>query len=453
MTDVAGRPGEGRPGEDRLGAGRWIEAAQPPSTTVTSVHQLTTSDGATVSGVLRTVPGARTVVCIMHPRQDVTHHVLVPELLMRGFAVWTQGTRSVGNDLSLVHEQALLDAAAGQVFLRDRDFAAVVTLGHSGGGTLFAFYGQQAARPAAERIARTPAGRPAGLAETDMPVPDASVFMAPHPGPGALLLRLIDPSVTDERDPLSADPSLDPYHPANGFVPAPGSSRYDPGFVERYRQAQHDRIARIDAEARRRAAEASAARQAFRLSEDPADRRTALAPRVITVYRTDADLRSVDLALDPNDRPYGSLFGRRPDLTNYGLVGFGRFSTPDAWLFDVVRLQHQRGLPAVCAGGDGPGAAGRADRRPGVVPGGHGGDVGRVPRPGRGHRLLRHGRLHQRPGARDALRRPDRQGRTGREQPGRRRDRGLARGALPGGLGHALSSRGATRTPAGACRS
>jgi hypothetical protein len=26
------------------------------------------------------------------------------------------------------------------------------------------------------------------------------------------------------------------------------------------------------------------------------------------------------------------LFGRRPDLTNYGLVGFGRFSTPDAWL-------------------------------------------------------------------------------------------------------------------------
>ena len=46
----------------------------------------------------------------------------------------------------------------------------------------------------------------------------------------------------------------------------------------------------------------------------------------------DADLRFVDLALDPNDRPYGSLFGRRPDLTDYGLVGFGRFSTPEAWL-------------------------------------------------------------------------------------------------------------------------
>lgn len=322
----------GRPGAGRLGAGRWIDAAEPPSATVTSLHQLTTSDGASVSGVLRTVPGARTVVCLMHPRQDVTHHVLVPELLMRGFAVWTQGTRSVNNDLSLVHEQALLDAAAGQVFLRDRGFAAVVTLGHSGGGTLFAFYHQQAALPADERLASTPAGRPAGLAGADMPVPDGSVFMAPHPGQGALLLRLIDPSVTDERDPLSADPDLDPYNPANGFTAAPGSSHYDPAFVERYRQAQRDRIARIDAEARRRAAEAAGARQAFKVSEDPADRRNALAPRVITVFRTDADLRSVDSSLDPNDRPYGSLFGRRPDLTNYGLVGFGRFSTPDAWL-------------------------------------------------------------------------------------------------------------------------
>jgi hypothetical protein len=53
---------------------------------------------------------------------------------------------------------------------------------------------------------------------------------------------------------------------------------------------------------------------------------------VLTVYRTDADLRSVDLSLDPNDRHYGSLFGRRPDLTNYGLVGFGRLTTPAAWL-------------------------------------------------------------------------------------------------------------------------
>jgi hypothetical protein len=316
----------------RLGAGRYIDAARAPEATVTSTHELATADGAKVSGVLRVVPGARTVVTLMHPRQDLTHHVLVPELLARGFAVWTQGTRSVNNDIALVHEQALLDAAAGQVFLREKGFEYVVSLGHSGGGTLFAFYHQQAALPAEDRLTRTPAGRPVDLPGAEMPLPHAAIFMAPHPGQGALLLRLIDPSVTDESDPLAADPDLNPFDPANGFAEPPHSSSYPPDFVTRYRVAQHDRIARLDAIARARVDEAADARRRYKHTADPADRRAALAPRVLTVYRTDADLRFTDLSLSPNERPYGSLFGRRPDLTNYGLVGFGRFATPDAWL-------------------------------------------------------------------------------------------------------------------------
>ena len=316
----------------RLGAGRYIDAAQAPDTAVTSVHELATADGAKVSGVLRVVPDAHTVVALMHPRQDLTHHVLVPELLARGFAVWTQGTRSVNNDIALVHEQALLDAAAGQVFLRERGFDHVVTLGHSGGGTLFAFYHQQAGLPPGERLTHTPAGRPIDLAGAEMPRPDAAIFMAPHPGQGALLLRLIDPSVVDESDPLSTDPDLNPFDPANGFAEPPHSSSYSPEFITRYRQAQRDRIARLDTVARHRVDETADARRRYKNTSDPGDRRAALAPRVLTVYRTDADLRFVDLSLNPNERPYGSLFGRRPDLTNYGLVGFGRFSTPDAWL-------------------------------------------------------------------------------------------------------------------------
>ncbi|OZC87083.1 alpha/beta hydrolase [Rhodococcus sp. 06-412-2C] len=316
----------------RLGTGRYIDAAEAPSNTVTSVHELTTADGAKVSGVLRTVPGAETVVALMHPRQDLTHHVLVPELLARGYAVWTQGTRSVNNDISLVHEQALLDAAAGQVFLRSRSFGHVVTLGHSGGGTLFAFYHEQAGLAPGDRLAATPAGRPIDLASAEMPVPDGAIFMAPHPGQGALLLRLIDPSVVDESDPMSIDPALDPFDGTNGFADAPESSSYSEEFVGRYRVAQRERVARLDALARSRVAEASDARRRFKTSSDPADRRDALAPRILTVYRTDADLRFTDLSLSPNARPYGSLFGRRPDLTNYGLVGFARLSTPDAWL-------------------------------------------------------------------------------------------------------------------------
>src|SRR3954469_2865170 len=317
---------------DRLGAGRWIAAAELPASTVTTAHELKTADGATATGLLRVVPGAQTVVCLMHPRQDVSHHVLVPELLARGYAVWTQGSRSVNNDVALVHEQAILDAAAGQVFLRERGYEHVVTLGHSGGGTLFAFYHQQAGLTPRDRIATTPAGRPVALADAELPLPDGAVFMAPHPGQGAILARLIDPSVTDEQDPLAVDPALDPYDPANGFAPPGESSSYPPEFVDRYRAAQRDRVARIDAQARESSAEAAAARRRFKASADPRDQRAALAPRLLTVYRTDADLRSVDLSMDANERPYGSLFGRRPDLTNYGLVGFGRLSTPDAWL-------------------------------------------------------------------------------------------------------------------------
>ena len=146
------------------------------------------------------------------------------------------------------------------------------------------------------------------------------------------MLRSIDPSVVDESDPLSADPDLNPFDPANGFAKPPHSSSYPPEFVIRYRAAQRDRIARLDAVARERVQETAEARRRHQSTSDPADRRAALAPRVLTVYRTDADLRFTDLSLSPNERPYGSLFGRRPDLTNYGLVGFGRFATPDAWL-------------------------------------------------------------------------------------------------------------------------
>ena len=155
------------------------------------------------------LPGATTVAVLMHPRQDFSHHVLVPELLARGFAVWTQGTRTGHNDLALLHEQAMLDMAAGHVFLRDNGFDQVVSVGHSGGGALAAFYIEQAV--SLPHNDSPPPRREAGtLAEAEMPVPDALMLMAPHPGQGELLLRMIDPSVTDESDPLSVE-SLNPY--------------------------------------------------------------------------------------------------------------------------------------------------------------------------------------------------------------------------------------------------
>jgi len=336
---------------ERLGAGRYVEVPAARSEITTTVVELPTTDGAKVTGVLRVPRDARSVVTVMHPRQDVTHHALVPYLLDAGHAVWTQGSRSPNNDLNLIHEQALLDFAAGHVHLREAGFERVFCLGHSGGATLAAFYVQQAARAPSDRLAAAPSGRPVPLGETVMPLPDGVIFLAPHPGQAALLSRVIDPSVTDEADPLSRDPELDPFAPENGFRPAPESSSYSAEFVVRYRAAQAERVRRIDARAAALVAAAAAARAEHRESGSDAARRASLAPALVPVYRTDADLRNVDLSLDPNQRPYGSLHGRRPDLTNYGLIGFGRLSTAEAWMstwsVNTTRADFARCAPEV----------------------------------------------------------------------------------------------------------
>ena len=61
----------------------------------------------------------------------------------------------------------------------------------------------------------------------------------------------------------------------------------------------------------------------------------------MTVYRTDADPRAVDRSLDPSERDYGSIWGRRPDWINYGAVGFGRVVSPEAWLSTWSGLSSQ----------------------------------------------------------------------------------------------------------------
>jgi len=317
---------------DRLGAGRDVARVEAPSGVITTLHELVSFDGARVMGVLHALPGSTTVACLAHPRQMLAHHPMIAHLLHAGVSVWTQDTRSPNNDINLVHEQAILDVAAGQVRLRELGYEEVLTFGHSGGGALMAFYIEQAGIQPEFRLDVTPAGRPVALAGAQMPLPDGAVFLAPHPGQGQVLQSCIDPSVSDDGDPMSVIDDLDMYQPGNGYAPAPAESSYSAAFLQDYRKAQLRRIKHIDGIARGLAAQAAEHRVRFARTEDPADRRASLAPRIITTYRTDADPRYVDLSIDPNERPYGSLFGRRPDLTNFGLVGFGRLTTPDAWL-------------------------------------------------------------------------------------------------------------------------
>lgn len=296
---------------------------------------LRTADGAATSGSLYQPAGPRpdTVVCVMHPREFMACHYLIPDIVGAGLAAWSQGARSVGNDLRLEHEQALQDVAAGLRFLREQGFKKIVLLGNSGGAGLYAFYAQQAGLPAGERVARTPGGKSSGLDELDMPEVHGLVLVGPHPGQGSLLLNCIDPSVADENDALSVTPDLDPLAPENGYRPK-GQARYTPEFVARYRQAQRDRVARLDAQARQMIADRLAARADVKSGADASAerRRQAAHTPVLVVWRTDADLRCLDLSLDPSDRHPGSLWGKDPYASNYGAVGFARFCTPESWL-------------------------------------------------------------------------------------------------------------------------
>lgn len=301
-------------------------------------HALRTADKQRTLGFLYTQTGQeKTVVCLMHPREFSGTPYLVPDVFDAGCACWVQAPRSIGNDLRLEHEVALLDVAASMVHLRKLGFERVVLLGLSGGAGLYAFYTQQALRAPAERLATTPGGRPVKLAEADMPAPDALIFVSPHPGQGKLLMNCIDASVIDENDPLSVDATLDPFDPANGFAQPPASSSYAPEFVTRYRAAQRARVERIDAKAKSLLRTRAQARKEMKQLPEGASvpaalRRQVAHTPILPVWRTDADLRCWDLSLDPSDRDVGTLWGQDPYTSNLGSVGFARLVTPESWL-------------------------------------------------------------------------------------------------------------------------
>lgn len=325
----------------------WLGApfqfrSNPPGAGVEPVL-LTAPDHRQSSGLWWTPPGnplPRVAVLAMHPRVDFSRHYTFPRLLAAGIGCLGANTRNPNNDVDTVHEEIVLDVAAAIAFLRERGVEKIVLVGNSGGGSLFALYQQQARCAPAQRIARTPAGTPCRLPKLELPPADALVLLSAHKGEGRIMNECIDPSVVDERDPLAIDAELDLYAARNGFRPPPTWSEYAPDFVARYRAAQIERVARLDAGARAQCeAMAEAARRCG--AADFADlpfaeqqdwlRREHVEP-VMVVYRTMANPNYVDRHLDPSPREYGSLLSDRPDLMNVQLLGFGRLCTPRAWL-------------------------------------------------------------------------------------------------------------------------
>jgi hypothetical protein len=164
--------------------------------------------------------------------------------------------------------------------------------------------------------------------------------MAAHPGEGVFMLQVIDPSVADELDPFSTVPELDMYNPDNGWRPWPEPCVYDKQWLERYRAAQVERVARIDAIAKASIAEANDAGNRLRGVDKSADtvkwrdlRRRAVFTKYMVIYRTLADPAYLDLSIDPDERPMGSLFAfPDPFDANYGRGGLSRTMTARGWL-------------------------------------------------------------------------------------------------------------------------
>ena len=151
---------------------------------------------------------------------------------------------------------------------------------------------------------------------------------------------MADPSIIDESDPLSCDPSLDMFNPENGYRKPPETSKYTAEFLDRYREAQRLRCARIDATAR----EDIARRRKYRaLMQDesfgsrPLDEqnyitRMATATHLLTIYRTMANPALTDLSIDPSNRQIMGLMQPDPQTANWGFPGFVSVMTPEGWL-------------------------------------------------------------------------------------------------------------------------
>jgi pimeloyl-ACP methyl ester carboxylesterase len=259
-------------------------------------------------GIYHRPAGARptTAFIATHYNVDFSEHYLAELLAARGFGFLGWNTRYRGNEAYFLLEHALVDIGVGVRWLRDvAGIDTVVLLGNSGGGSLMGAYQSQASEP----IIEPARGMALPAAVLDLPPAGLYVAVNAHPGRPEVLTAWIDPSVSDESDPLSVDPELDMFDSRHG-------PPYPPAFVQTYRQAQRRRNERITD---------------WVLAELDRVAAAGAWDRLFDIHRVWADLRFNDLSLDPSDRTVGCYLGdaRR---ANYGPLGIGRTSTLRSWL-------------------------------------------------------------------------------------------------------------------------
>jgi alpha-beta hydrolase superfamily lysophospholipase len=296
-------------------APEWMHVKFAETAQFTEVYGFVGSQGTVNLEGVRWLPRgkpSKTLAIYMHPSSTLQLMPMPQAMARHGVHVLCAGSRFAKNDTPLVMEKVVVDLGA---YIRHAKevwgYEKILLCGWSGGGSLALFYQSQAERPT---ITATPAGDPIDLAAARLIPADAMIFQAAHLSRALMLAEWIDPSVADEADPDTRDLELDIYNPA-----CPNQPPYAAEFVARFRAAQ---LARL----RRRTAWVKETLERLR------KRGGGELERGFVTYRTMADLRFMDPAVDPNGRKPRWCYLGNPETANTGPVGIARFSTLRAWL-------------------------------------------------------------------------------------------------------------------------
>lgn len=293
----------------------WVHVKFAETSQFTEVYGFSGSQGAVNLEGVRLLPKgkpSKTLAVYMHPSSTLQLLPMPQAMAKHGIHVLCAGSRFAKNDAPLIMEKVVTDLGAYIRHAREVwGYDKIVLCGWSGGGSLALFYQAQAERPT---ITQTPAGDPIDLKAAQLIPADAMIFQAAHLSRARMLSEWIDPSVIDETDPDTRDLELDIYNPK-----CPHQPPYAQAFIERFRAAQ---LARM----RRRTAWVKETLDKLK------QRGGNEVERGFVTYRTMADLRFIDPAIDPNDRKPRWCYLGAPETANTGPVGIGRFSTLRAWL-------------------------------------------------------------------------------------------------------------------------
>ena len=253
-----------------------------------------------------------TVLVFMHPIGGGAYLPMMNALARAGHHVIYCNSRFRGTDSALLMEKVVEDLGEAIKDAKNRlGYPKVVLAGWSGGGSLSAFYQQQAQHPT---ITAAPSGDGPDLTRLGLIPADALLLLAAHISRHGTLTEWLDASIVDESDPDNRDRELDLYDPDN-----PNQPPYTAEFLDRYRAAQIARNRRITARVKDKLAALAAA---GRPDEEFA----------FVVHGTMADPRWLDATVDPNDRAPGSCYLGDPRVVNNGPFGLARFCTLRSWL-------------------------------------------------------------------------------------------------------------------------